>query len=160
MVEFEARVLRFGAELSGWVYDSREPDLKQSVTPGDATIGFVGDVLSVRTPTGGDLLRRLEIKPRAFTPNGDDVNDEVAISFDLHELTDKRPVNVGIWTLAGFPVRRFASALLASGHPPPYRWNGRDDSGRLVSPGVYLVQIELDSDRGRQTVTGSLSVAY
>ncbi len=160
MVEFEARVLRFGAEFSGWVYDSREPDLKQSVNPGDATISFVGDVLTVRTPAAGDLLQRLEIQPRAFTPNSDGVNDEAAISFDLHELTDTRPVDVRIWTLHGRLVRRFAPALLSSGHPPPYRWNGRDDAGRLVPPGVYLVQVELDSDTGRQTATATLSVAY
>jgi len=94
------------------------------------------------------------------TPNADDVNDEAAISFDLHELTDKRPVVVGIWTLDGRPVRRFTPALLASGRPAPHYWNGRDDAGSLVPPGVYLVRVELDSDAGQQTATGTVSVAY
>jgi len=159
-VEFSARVLRFGAEFSGWVYDSSEPDLKQNVNPGNATVRFVGDVLSVRTPTGGDLLRRLEIQPKVFTPNGDGVNEEVTISFDLRDLTDKRPVDVRIWTLDGVLLRRFAPALFASGHPQPYRWNGRDDQGRLAPPGSYLVQVELDSDEGRKRATGTVSVAY
>lgn len=50
-----------------------------------------------------------------------------------------------------------AIALL---HPPPVRWNGRDASGRRVPPGVYLVQVELDSDEGRKAATGTVSVAY
>ncbi len=159
-VEFSARVLRFGAEFSGWVYDSQEPDLKQSIKPGNATVRFVGNVLSVRTPTGGDLLQRLEIQPRAFTPNGDGVNDEAAISFDLRDLTETRPVDVRIWTLDGRPVRRFALASLASGHPPPYRWNGRDDDGRLVPPGSYLLQVSVATDQGVDTATKVLSVVY
>ena len=108
-VEFSARVLRFGTEFSGWVYDSREPDLKQNITPGNATIRFVGDGLSVRTPTGGDLVQQLEIRPRVFTPNGDGVNDEAIISFDLRDLTAARPVAVQIWTLGRVPGAAIAA---------------------------------------------------
>jgi hypothetical protein len=158
-VEFSARVLRFGTEFSGWVYDSSEPDLRQSINPGNATVRFVGDVLTVRTPTGGDLLRRLEIRPRAFTPNGDEINDEVAISFDLRDLTQARPVEVQIWTLDGRRVRQLAPAVTASGHFTR-QWDGRDDAGRLAPPGVYLAQVELESDEGRKRATGIVRVAY
>ena len=158
-VEFSARVLRFGAEFSGWVYNSSEPDLRQSIDPGNATIRFVGDVLSVRTPTGGDLLRRLEIRPRAFTPNGDGINDEVVISFDLRDLTQARPLDVQIWALDGRRVRQLPPAVTVSGHFTR-QWDGRDDEGRLAPPGVYLVQVELESDEGRERATGTLRVAY
>ena len=167
-VKFSARVLRFGAEFSGWVYDSSEPDLKQSINPGNATIRFVGDVLSVRTPTGGELLQRLEILPGAFTPNGDQVNEEVAISFDVRDLTDARPVDVQVFTLDGRPVRRSLPECGLAGDVMTRRdsghffhcWNGSDEAGRVVPPGVYLIQVELDSDGGRKTATGTVSVAY
>ena len=158
-VEFRARVLRFGAEFSGWVYDSREPDLKQSVTPGDATVRFVGDGLSVRTPTGGGLLQRLDISPPVFTPNGDGVNDEALLSFDLRDLTEERPVEVRILTLDGRLVRRLPEASTASGHFI-HRWDGLDEAGRLAPPGLYLAQVRLESDEGRRTATGLLSLAY
>ncbi|MBT7589275.1 MAG: hypothetical protein HN558_27490 [Gemmatimonadetes bacterium] len=29
-------------------------------------------------------------------------------------------------------------------------WDGRDDTGRLVSPGVYVVRLGLDTDASRQ----------
>ena len=157
-VEFSARVLRFGAEFSGWVYDSREPDLKQSVTPGNATVRFVGDGLSVRTPTDGGLLQRLHIRPAVFTPNGDGINDEAILSFDLRDLTEARPVEVRILTLDGRLVRRL-EASMASGHFVR-RWNGRDDAGSPAPPGVYLAQVRLESDEGRRTATRLLSLAY
>ena len=158
-VEFDARVLRFGAEFSAWVYDSREPDLKQSVVPGNATFRYAGDGLSVRTPTGGDLLRRFAINPRSITPNGDEVNDEAVISFDLRDLIEPRRVDVVIRSLDGRRIRGFSPALETSGHIS-YRWNGHDDAGKLAPPGVYIVQIELESDEGRETAAAILAIAY
>lgn len=168
-VQFSARVLRFGAEFSGWVYDSREPELKQTIRPGNATIRFIGDVLSVRTPAGGDLVQQLEILPRTFTPNGDGVNDVASISFNLRDLTDARPVDVQVFALDGRPVRRslpeecgLAGDVITrrdSGHFS-HCWDGRDDAGLLAPPGIYVVQVELQSDEGRKTATGTLSLAY
>ena len=63
-VVFDAKVLRFGAEFTGWVYDSAEPELKQQVRPGNATFRFAGDALSVRTPVGGELVRKVTAHPR------------------------------------------------------------------------------------------------
>ena len=159
-VQFSARVLRFGAEFSGWVYDSREPELKQTIRPGNATIRFVGDVLSVRTPAGGDLVQRLEILPRTFTPNNDGVNDSASIAFNLRDLTDQRPVDVRIWTLNGHSVRHLiAGAPSTSGHFT-HSWDGRDEAGQLAPPGIYIVQVVLHSDEGRKTATGTLSLVY
>ena len=158
-VEFTTRVLRFGTEFTGWVYDSGEPQLKQRINAGDATILFYGNVLSVSTPTGGNLVRRLVVDPRAFTPNGDGVNDEVTISFDLHDLIAERPVDVQVWSLDGRRVRHVATDLELSG-TYSHRWDGRDDTGRLVSPGAYLLQVKLHTDDGWRTRAGVVSVAY
>ena len=122
----------------------------------------------MRTPTGGDLLQRLEIQPKVFTPNGDTINDEAAISFDLRDLTMARPVSVQIWTLDGRAVRRTlptcgpggqSTAFRASGHFT-HCWDGHDEAGFLAPPGLYLVQVELGSDEGMATAISTISVAY
>ena len=38
-------------------------------------------------------------------------------------------------------------------------WDGRDDSGRLVAPGHYLLRVEIDADRG-DVWTGLVGVVY
>ena len=58
-----------------------------------------------------------------------------------------------------FLVRQLAPAVTASGHFTR-QWDGRDDAGRLAPPGVYLVQVELESDEGRKRATGIVRVAY
>ena len=66
---------------------------------------------------------------------------------------------IRISDLGGHPVR-----LLYDGHDGPGRyrrcWDGRDDAGRLVSPGVYLYRASVSVDRRDVTRTGVLSVSY
>ena len=38
-------------------------------------------------------------------------------------------------------------------------WDGRDDSGRLVAPGHYLLRVEIDADRA-DVWTGLVGVVY
>ena len=40
-------------------------------------------------------------------------------------------------------------------------WDGRDDAGEVVPPGIYLYRIEVDTDRDREAVRlGLVNVAY
>ena len=158
-VDFDARVLSFGAEFKGWVYDSAEPEFKQQVKAGNATFRLQGNVLSVRTPIGGDLLQRMQVRPAVFTPNGDGINDRVAISFDLRDLDLPRQLEVTVFDLAGHRVREVVSTPSANGSVVQV-WDGLDGAGTLVPPGVYLYQVELDTDEGREAASGVLSVAY
>lgn len=50
------------------------------------------------------------------------------------------PVHTTIYDATGRAVRRFGEELLAAGaHVFP--WDGRDDAGRAVAPGVYLARV-------------------
>ena len=158
-VVFDATVLRFGTEFLGWVYNSADPDgVRQRVTPGNATFRYSGDVLAVKIPLGGALLRQVEALPRVFTPNGDGANETVSIAYKLREVTEARPVSLRIFDLAGVQVHG-PPAVQATSGVFQFEWNGRDGAGDLVPPGIYLYELSLDAGT-RERVVGVLSVAY
>ena len=158
-VVFEAKVLRFGTEFTGWVYDSSEPALKQQVKPGNATYRFGGDVLSVRTPMGGDLIGGVTLSSRLFTPNGDGINDKVDIRYDVRNVEELTQVQVRVYDLAGALIHILGEDRALSGSFE-LTWDGRDAQGRLVRPGIYMYQVDLLTDDGRKSQTGVVSVAY
>jgi len=158
-VVFDAKVLRFGAEFTGWVYDSTEPELKQQVRPGNATFRFAGDALSVRTPVGGELVRKVTAHPTTLTPNGDGINDQTMISYDLRNIGVPRQIALRIFDLSGQLVREVISTPAVSGSFAA-AWDGRRTEGDLVAPGVYLYQVDLTTDKGLSAATGTVAVAY
>ena len=158
-VVFDAPVLRFGAEFSGWVYDSEDPArIKQQVAPGNATFRFSGDDLSVETPIGGDLLVDVQVTPTTITPNGDDINDRLIISYKLREVVVSRPMTVRIYDLAGRLVGELPPLPVRSGEHRQ-EWNGQGADGLLVPPGAYLYKLTLDVE-DEQSRTGFVTVAY
>ena len=158
-VVFDAKVLRFGAEFKSWVYDSAEPELKQQVAPGNATFRFGGDVVSVRTPMGGDLISRVRASPATFTPNGDGINDEVEVEYELRDLESLRQMRFRIYDLSGRLVRQVVAAGTRSGSFVQ-AWNGRDEFGDLVPSGIYIYRFDWDTDKGREVASGVVGVAY
>ena len=158
-VVFDATVLRFGTEFSGWVFNSADADqVRQQIQPGNATFRFSGDALSVKTPLGGDLLIQVEAGPGVFTPNGDGVNDKVVFSYKLREVATARPVSLRIYDLAGRVVHILPATSAKSG-AFEQAWNGRNAQGQLLPPGTYLYELTLETkDQERQI--GSFAIAY
>jgi len=133
--------------------------VRQRVDPGDAAphLDGAGDVVSL--PVDDELLSRLELSPPVFTPNGDGRNDVLEISFDVLKLLDPRPVRAWIYDLHGRPVRLLTNAAGLAGHYQ-LSWDGRSDSGALVSPGIYLFRLQISGDSTTRTVTRALGVSY
>lgn len=158
-VVFDAKVLRFGTEFTGWVYDSTEPALKQQIKPGNATFRFGGDVLAVRTPMGGDLISNVKLSSAVFSPNDDGVNDQVEIFYDVRNVEAPTQIAVKIFDLSGRLLRRVDETTTLSGSFA-LSWDGRDDQGGMVGPGIYMYQVELNTDGGSKVTAGVVSVAY
>ena len=157
-VVFDAPVLRYGTQFTGWVWDGQDPEfIKQRVRPGNATYRFSGDVLSVRTPIGEDLLVDVTASPNPFTPNGDGVNDQLTLSYKLREVTALRAVSVQIYDLGGRLVRELSTPSLSGERQQV--WNGCDGAGRLVPPGTYLYRLSLGTERQNDR-SGIIGVAY
>ena len=164
-VEFDSHVVRYGTRFDGWVFDSEGGGVRQQVTEGDATVEHPGNALGVRTSDLGESpLASVQAWPNPFSPNGDGINDVAFLRFRVHELTVPRRLTVDIQDLAGRRVRRLEElevlrGLSGGGIPAP-SWDGRDDAGRLVAPGLYLYRIHLDTDASTGVRAGSVAVAY
>ena len=158
-VVFDVPILRFGTQFAGWVYSSEVTDqIKQPVEPGNSTLRFSGDVLSVGGPIGGNLLVEVEASPNPFTPNDDGVNDRLNLSFSLREVTVDREVSLALYDLSGRRVRKVTGPGYRSGEHL-HSWDGLDDAGRTVPPGIYIYRLELSADTDEQH-SGTVAVAY
>ena len=101
----------------------------------------------------------MRVSPNPFTPNGDGINDQAEIFYDVLKLTDPAPVVINLYDLAGQPVRTLQAVDLPSGRFT-VSWDGADNAGQTVLPGLYLFKIKVKSDERNQEVVGTISVAY
>ena len=58
--------------------------------------------------------------------------------------------------------RRCAAILDAQAAAGPYalRWDAQDERGKLVPPGLYLIRVEVEVDRGTFARMAAVGVAY
>ena len=102
------------------------------------------------------LVSGVAVRPPVLTPNGDGINDEVQIGYDLVRIAVPAPVRVTLYDLSGKEVHvLFDAEALAGAHS--HRWDGRDGSGRLVTPGLYVAWIEVLA--AHETVVRQILVA-
>ena len=159
-IDFEARVLRSGSAFDLSVFDSRQPqEVRQQVAAGDADNQVEGNTVSVTTTANASSLLQVDVSAAIFTPNDDQVNDVVTISYDLLEITSSAAVSVEISDLAGRLVREIHAGEASIGHYE-WEWDGADDVGKVVPSGVYLYSVRVDTDLDQVSRLGAVNVAY
>ncbi|MBI4531166.1 MAG: gliding motility-associated C-terminal domain-containing protein [Candidatus Latescibacteria bacterium] len=153
---FDTTVLSFVTVFPGIVEASWEVgSLGQRVEEersGDMT------VLSNKSSLGG-VLGDLKATPNPFTPNGDRVNDTTTISFNFFQVIGTAPVSVEIHDTAGRRVRILFDHTTGADQYV-FTWDGRDDRGALVQPGIYLYRVLIEADTQEFAETGVISVVY
>ena len=94
------------------------------------------------------IASRLIVRPNPFTPNNDGFNDQVEFNYaglDLRnpslQIFDAN--GIAIWSSNGATLGRFI-------------WNGRNEHGREMIPGVYLYTLR---DQGNHVASGYVVVA-
>ncbi|MEW6754883.1 MAG: FlgD immunoglobulin-like domain containing protein [Candidatus Latescibacterota bacterium] len=168
-LEFRCVVLRTGTAFGVQAFSSEAGSLPQRAVGGNALAlsqNGAGTPL-VRNPGSlvvlvqrrGGLLINAGASPRVITPNGDGVNDSAHIGFDITDLISGADVTLRIYDLAGRPVRQLDAGQYASGRYAQV-WNGTDDHGDTVPPGVYVFRVEVDADAGGASTGGTVSVVY
>ena len=105
-----------------------------------------------------NLVTNFKVLPNPFTPNGDGVNDEVGVTFDIQRLLTPKPVHLEIFDLNGRRLRLIERQLSSGGYSQ--QWDGRDDVGQVVPPGLYLLRISTEADHAGEAQTRIVSVAY
>ena len=105
-----------------------------------------------------NLVTNFKVAPNPFTPNGDGVNDEIVVAFDIQRLLTPRPVHLEIFDLNGWCLRFIERDLSSGGHSQ--QWDGRDDAGQVVPPGLYMLRISAEADHAGEPQTRIVSVAY
>lgn len=91
---------------------------------------------------------RLIVRPNPFTPNNDGFNDRV--DFDYTGLNLRNP-SLQIFDANGIAI--WSNDNPSAGH---FTWNGHDDRGHDVVPGVYLYTVR---DQGNNVASGYVVVA-
>ncbi len=102
------------------------------------------ETLAIRSSQPARAIDNVTVVPNPFTPNGDGVNERAQIRFSLYKVLDQRPVVLRIYTLAGRLMWQLEEEFLAGRQS--LEWDGRDMHGRLVPPGLYLCQLEVEAD--------------
>ncbi len=97
------------------------------------------------TPGTDGVGGRFALYPNSPNP----FNPKTEIRFDLKSTGT---ANLAIYSLEGRVVKTLASGRLSAG-PHAIGWDGRDDSGREVASGVYLMTLQAGGDESTRKIS-------
>lgn len=160
-VVFQAEVFKFGTVFSGKVFDSARPhEVRQRITPGNADDLAESNSLSVAlSRVGEEAIQDLRLSASVFTPNGDGINDELKIEYDLVNVEGAVPVVLDLYDLTGKRVREVSIDKTTSGRFS-VTWDGADAEGVVLPPGIYLLRLGAETDEKVDTIVRTVSLVY
>lgn len=167
-VRFQTNVLTYSTNFTAAARLTTEPGAAQVIDAGNVAFLGEGDedafsgttVLSPSVLAEGQLLGQVQAMPNPFTPNGDGINDEAIILYNLLALSTPRPVEVALYDLNGRRVRVLFAGEEANGRYTDKVWDGRDDQGQAVPPGLYVARVFVSGDSGDAEQSRVVAVAY
>jgi hypothetical protein len=153
-------VYRLLTGFDSWIWnESTTEDLQQPTQPGNASDRLPSDAVSVTVLGSNRSVSVREVSPNPFTPNGDGINDVAAWVFDVFLLTASTDISITVYNLSGREIRKIVTPSTAG--ELAIEWDGRDEAGNLVPPGIYLYRLFVDSDTdGSKQQSGTVAVAY
>ena len=159
-VAFDCLVAVSGTEFRGEVGDSQSDAFPQRIIGADADPQVDSNSLVVGGLIENQLFTGVQLSGGgALTPNGDQINDALQLDYILLKATSPVLVEVAIHDLAGAPVRNLYAQRDLSG-PKNLAWDGRNNDGQLVPPGLYLLRLSVQTDAGKTAQVHTVAVAY
>lgn len=157
---FQAQSFHFGTWFHGAVFDSERPiEVGQRVEAGDALFQLEGNQVWVGIQLDGGLLQQVGVEAPVITPNGDGVNDVVAIEYTVLKLAQAGTVEVAVFDISGRRVQQLYRGQDRSGRYSRL-WDGRGADGQVVGPGLYVYRVRVAADQGWEQRSGLILVAY
>jgi hypothetical protein len=111
-----------------------------------ASVGFATPGLpNSQTESETEIQDEITPEPKAFSPNGDGYNDQLAIQFKFGK--PGYIANVSIFDAVGRQVRFLVNnqSLAQEGS---WLWDGKSESGQRLSIGVYIILVEVFDREG------------
>ena len=133
--------------------------VRQQADAGDATPEVASEAVAVALPAGRHLIDELRLSAPLFTPNGDGIGDRLGLEFNLLMFYLPRPLRVEVFDLGGRKLRSLSQTEAEAGRVG-LEWDGLDEGGRLVPPGLYLLRVEAVGDAQTETVSRLVGVVY
>ena len=158
-VTFRTRSLLFTTFLEGQLIDTGGR-LPQNIAEGDANEEVSTNSLRVFfSGSGGNVINAFTMAPAVISPNGDGINDEGVFSTSIIRLVEATNVNLAIYDLSGRVIREVANTPRRAGSfEDP--WDGRDQAGNLVAPGIYVARLSVMAGREGLSQTRIVHVVY
>ena len=157
-LRFTAPIYLQATRFDAFLEDSQKAQTRQLVDPGDAAPQVESSSNVVRLPIADQLFASLSFSPALITPNGDGINDQLRISFDLINVLSDRPLHLRLYDLSGRPL--FSQERASQAGHIAWHWDGRDLHGQRVPPGLYIAELHVAGDAGDRSVQRIVAVAY
>ena len=152
-IRFSSSILRKGTRFRAYLRNRSLPGTPQEIRDGDATFLSDTQTMTVGVPVDREVLGDVRTHPNPFTPNGDGVNDVLELTFPVFNAYPPEAAGVTIMDLQGRSHRRLTAGATGVSGFHTVQWDGRDEAGRLVPPGLYLVRVLFDTSAREATRT-------
>jgi hypothetical protein len=154
---FKTKVLEHNTPLNAWLLGDVDVP-PHPIVAGDA---------SAAVGTASTQVFALEAQPTVaarlstpiITPDGNGTNEAAEVNTVLAQFATAIDVEVEIFALSGRRVRVLVAAQRPSGAYTDV-WDGRDEQGELVAPGLYLCRITIAADAETIHRAIPIGVAY
>ena len=160
-IVFGTEIFEFATTFQSEVLDSERDVLPQPVVGADVGEALSTNSLRVLGTTGQAtaFIQNLTFSAAVFTPNGDGINDELHVAYSLFRLPEPVPVVLEVYSLDGRRVALVEAGLQNAG-PQSLHWDGRDETGQWLPPGLYLTALNLRSEFAADPQLRPLGIAY
>lgn len=142
---------------ASWVKVGQANIEESGMGAGDLTVSFNTAVQGVYQIRQFDVATELTLDkaavfPQIFSPNGDGINDLI---YFVIQNPKQSTVSGKIIDMGGADVGVLRTAGAGAPTEDTLMWDGRDSSGHIVPPGVYMYEIKGEG----KTITGTMVIA-